>query len=82
MWKRHTPIHSYIQHTLLSTSQLTIPPECVAPNQIIFMVFTSGPHVRLTQGVFFSFFFFRSFLFCVFCSFVIYSPWGYSVGHD
>lgn len=52
MWKRHTPIHSYTQHTLLSTSQLTIPPECVAPNQIIFRVFTSGPHVRLTQGVF------------------------------
>lgn len=52
MWKRHIPIHSYTQHTLLSTSQLTIPPECVAPNQIIFVVFTSGPHVRLTEGVF------------------------------
>ena len=25
MWKRHTPIHSDTQHTLLSTSQLTIP---------------------------------------------------------
>ena len=53
MWKRYTSIHSYTQHTLLSTSQLvTIPPECVAPNQIIFVVFTSGPHVRLTKEVF------------------------------
>lgn len=50
VWKRHTPVHHSAFPVLCFAAEHT--PRCLAPNQTVFVVFTSGPHVRITQWAF------------------------------